>query len=51
MNMLKEEIFLLCKDFIKVADSLYKNGKITYEEYVKMTELKKEYINNMENLK
>lgn len=48
MDVLKEEIFLLCKDFIKVADSLYKNGWITYEKYTKMTELKREYIDNME---
>lgn len=48
MDALKGEILLLCKDFIKAADNLYKNGWITYEKYVKMTGLKREYINNME---
>lgn len=51
MNMLKEEIVLLCRDFIKAADNLYENGQITYEEYVQMTKLKQEYINHMERLK
>lgn len=48
MDMLKREIFLLCKDFIRVAEGLYKDGQITYEEYIKMIELKQEYIDNME---
>ncbi|MFW5649413.1 MAG: hypothetical protein ACOX0L_02015 [Natronincolaceae bacterium] len=47
MDMLKREIFLLCKDFIRIADGLYENGQVTHEEYVKMVELKQEYIENV----
>lgn len=47
MNALKEEIFLLCKDFIKAVDGLYENGQITYNEHAEMVKLKQEYVDNM----
>ena len=49
--MLKEEILLLCKNFVKAADSLYKSGQITHEKYMEMIKLKQEYIDNIEKSK
>ncbi|MBU5674801.1 hypothetical protein KQI88_00030 [Alkaliphilus sp. MSJ-5] len=48
MNMLREDIIEICKDFIEIVNILYKNGQITYEQYVEMTKLKFDYINNVE---
>lgn len=49
MNMLKEEIILLCEDFIKVVNNLYGKGAITEDQYNKMTKFKLEYINRAKN--
>lgn len=47
MDMLREEIVSLCKDFIEIANRLYENEQITHEQYVNMTKLKLEYIDHM----
>ena len=44
MNQVKRDLVEICQDFIEVAENLYENHKITYEEYVEMTKLKFEYI-------
>jgi len=45
MNMLGNSILDICKDFVRVIDTLYKNKQITHEQYIEMTKLKLEYIN------
>lgn len=50
MEMLREEIVALCRDFIKVVSNLYEKGNISREQYNQMTKLKLEYINRYEEV-
>lgn len=43
-----EQLVLLTKDFIKLADSLYENDKLTREEYNELTFLKKDFLIKVE---
>ncbi len=45
MDKLRQEIVDICKDFINVTEQLYKSGKITYDQYSELIELKVKYIN------
>ncbi len=44
MNHIQENLLKLCQDFIEIAEELYENEEITYEQYVEITKLKLEYI-------
>ncbi|MGL6173949.1 MAG: hypothetical protein ACRC1P_05005 [Cellulosilyticaceae bacterium] len=46
MNL--EQLVLLTKDFIKLADSLYENDKLTREEYNELTFVKKDFLIKVE---
>lgn len=43
-----QELIVLTKDFIKLADSLYQSGKLTQEEYNELTFLKKDFLGKVE---
>lgn len=43
-----EELVMLTKDFVKLADSLYESGKLTNEEYNELTFLKKDFLGKIE---
>lgn len=44
-----QELVTLTKDFIKLADSLYKKNKLTEEEYNELTFLKKDFLAKVAN--
>lgn len=43
-----QELVMLTKDFVKLADSLYEDGKLTCEEYNELIFLKKDFLNRVE---
>lgn len=43
-----QELVMLTKDFVKLADSLYEDGKLTHEEYNELIFLKKDFLNKVE---
>ena len=44
MNSLKKDIFDMCKDFIKIVDSLFEKGEISQEQHNEMVKLKLDYV-------
>lgn len=47
-NISLEELVMLTKDFVKLADSLYTEGRLTKEEYNELTFLKKDFLKKVE---
>lgn len=43
-----DELVIVTKDFIKLADKLYSTGKITQDEYDELTFLKKDFLAKVE---
>lgn len=43
-----EELVMLTKNFIRLADSLYEEGKLSQEEYNELTFLKKDFLKKVE---
>lgn len=42
------QLVILTKDFVELADSLYKEKKLTQEEYNELTFLKKDFLRKVE---
>lgn len=42
-----DELVILTKDFLKLADVLYDNNKLSEEEYHELTCTKKEFLNSL----
>ncbi len=40
------ELIKSAEEFLRLADEMYRSGKITYEEYYEMTFIKKNFIDN-----
>lgn len=43
-----DELVIITKDFIQLADKLYSTGKITQDEYTELTFLKKDFLVKVE---
>lgn len=43
-----DELVIITRDFIKLADKLYSTGKITQDEYTELTFLKKDFLVKVE---
>ncbi|MHC1748876.1 MAG: hypothetical protein AB9856_11110 [Cellulosilyticaceae bacterium] len=42
-----DELVILTKDFLKLADTLYDNNKLSENEYYELTHTKKQFLNSL----